>query len=589
MNVRKEKKNKGITLIALIITIIVLLILAGVSLSTLVGDNGILTNAQTATIKTKFTSYKEELGMNAMDDTGIYASGNKLKQFIHNIQDQDIDKFVIIKSKLIYIGNNEFEANVAKSIGLGGVDGEASDSSAAIKEIQSIISGVIDVKDEFKSKIPTDDEALLTETEHTNNADGLIGTRLFDRNELNMTNHTWNILDEYNTKNEKTVRYGTGYYWLKKGTIYKINGEDIEFKNNYVVDYSKNEYIVVSGRAVNWNETATLAVADGLVLNVDPMSLANGEWKNNTTNKTYEQELAIANNIEDEETRATELNNVRNQNFYNFYVTNPKTNVQTDTGIQKTGDVVYDSSSKALKFNESSYNTAGEGGYLKELGTGIDFKDGFTFELYGNMSRLRYRNGVNSVAKYMSLFCRIPSLTSFYGNSLRFGYTERNGICKFFSSSSWVGSGEGLYTQSYLDYYTVDGMVITLDGLGYTSGDEVFIQYIYIAFDETKNVNYKSKYYDEYMIQNKVDKLLYYINGRLFGYTYYGSDSYEAGLSVWGGNDCPFFLGVCPWDSNGNLYYLKGKVYSTRLYQVPMSTDEVKKSYDLTLKYRSSF
>ena len=41
---RKTKENKGITLIALVITIIVLLILAGVSIATLTGNNGILTN-----------------------------------------------------------------------------------------------------------------------------------------------------------------------------------------------------------------------------------------------------------------------------------------------------------------------------------------------------------------------------------------------------------------------------------------------------------------------------------------------------------------------------------------------------------------
>ena len=42
------KNNKAITLIALIVTIIVLLILAGVSIATLTGDNGLLTKAQEA-------------------------------------------------------------------------------------------------------------------------------------------------------------------------------------------------------------------------------------------------------------------------------------------------------------------------------------------------------------------------------------------------------------------------------------------------------------------------------------------------------------------------------------------------------------
>ena len=48
----KVKTNKGITLIALVITIIVLLILAGVSIAMLTGENGILTQAQNAKNRT---------------------------------------------------------------------------------------------------------------------------------------------------------------------------------------------------------------------------------------------------------------------------------------------------------------------------------------------------------------------------------------------------------------------------------------------------------------------------------------------------------------------------------------------------------
>lgn len=44
----KTKEAKGITLIALVITIIVLLILAGVTIATLTGDNGILKQADKA-------------------------------------------------------------------------------------------------------------------------------------------------------------------------------------------------------------------------------------------------------------------------------------------------------------------------------------------------------------------------------------------------------------------------------------------------------------------------------------------------------------------------------------------------------------
>ena len=41
------KQNNGLTLIALVITIIVLLILAGVSLALTIGNNGILSRATT--------------------------------------------------------------------------------------------------------------------------------------------------------------------------------------------------------------------------------------------------------------------------------------------------------------------------------------------------------------------------------------------------------------------------------------------------------------------------------------------------------------------------------------------------------------
>ncbi len=53
------RKNKGITLIALVITIIVLLILAGVSIATLTGENGILTKATEAKEKNNLANLKD--------------------------------------------------------------------------------------------------------------------------------------------------------------------------------------------------------------------------------------------------------------------------------------------------------------------------------------------------------------------------------------------------------------------------------------------------------------------------------------------------------------------------------------------------
>ena len=57
------KQEKGITLIALVITIIVLLILAAVSISTLTGENGILIKGSNAKIETEHASVLEQLRM----------------------------------------------------------------------------------------------------------------------------------------------------------------------------------------------------------------------------------------------------------------------------------------------------------------------------------------------------------------------------------------------------------------------------------------------------------------------------------------------------------------------------------------------
>ena len=57
------KNNSGITLIALVITIIVLLILAGVSIAMLTGQNGILTQAQNASEQTEVGAEKEAISL----------------------------------------------------------------------------------------------------------------------------------------------------------------------------------------------------------------------------------------------------------------------------------------------------------------------------------------------------------------------------------------------------------------------------------------------------------------------------------------------------------------------------------------------
>ena len=88
-------KNKGITLIALVITIVVLLILAGVTIATLTGDNGIITRTNQAKEETEKAGAKEKVQMEvagSFDEHGNFDM-DKLKENLKEnlgLQESDI-------------------------------------------------------------------------------------------------------------------------------------------------------------------------------------------------------------------------------------------------------------------------------------------------------------------------------------------------------------------------------------------------------------------------------------------------------------------------------------------------------------------
>ena len=61
------KENKGVTLVALVITIIVLLILAGVTLSMVMGDSGIFSKANKASTETTISSAKDAVRLATLE------------------------------------------------------------------------------------------------------------------------------------------------------------------------------------------------------------------------------------------------------------------------------------------------------------------------------------------------------------------------------------------------------------------------------------------------------------------------------------------------------------------------------------------
>ena len=90
----KTKENKGVTLIALAVTIIIMLILAGVTISALTGNSGITTNAKKARDAQKNAQTLESLQLMFMD----YNIGEKdeetISQYLESkVRSGDIDEF----------------------------------------------------------------------------------------------------------------------------------------------------------------------------------------------------------------------------------------------------------------------------------------------------------------------------------------------------------------------------------------------------------------------------------------------------------------------------------------------------------------
>ena len=63
----KTKEVRGITIISLVVTIVVLLILAGISINAVIGDNGIIKKAQNSAELTKESEAKEIINRTVME------------------------------------------------------------------------------------------------------------------------------------------------------------------------------------------------------------------------------------------------------------------------------------------------------------------------------------------------------------------------------------------------------------------------------------------------------------------------------------------------------------------------------------------
>ncbi|MFR3919976.1 MAG: leucine-rich repeat protein [Clostridia bacterium] len=140
LNIEVKENKKGITLVALVVTIVVLLILAGVSLNLLIGNNGIITRAKQAKISNDLSSYKEQLAMFIADkktenpefyESSLTAGKNNLyyntktsedektiKDIIKDVKDEYLDSLEVVKGKLTVNTKDKNIIKVAQAVGV---------------------------------------------------------------------------------------------------------------------------------------------------------------------------------------------------------------------------------------------------------------------------------------------------------------------------------------------------------------------------------------------------------------------------------------------------------------------------------------
>ena len=140
MNFVMNKNERAITLIALVITIIVIMILAGTSISMIMGQNGVISNSIQAKMKNELAEYKEQYNLflidkkmenSEFDEETLFAGKDTLryntqkdgetgtiKDICPKISNDWIDKFEIRKGNIIIDTKDKTEINVAQGLGI---------------------------------------------------------------------------------------------------------------------------------------------------------------------------------------------------------------------------------------------------------------------------------------------------------------------------------------------------------------------------------------------------------------------------------------------------------------------------------------
>lgn len=235
------KTNKGITLIALIITIIVLLILAGISISMLSGDNGILNKAVQAKDATRGGEVQETVALEAANNAGAeYLGGTKktrpqvISELHANGKLTDAEVATLEENDVITIGGITIDFSVL---------GPISNAKTLVQAFKDREINVGDYITNYNLTLNNSNATASLTTEETG-FDG--GTQTYKVN----TNTTWRVLGLNKDETQLVITTGSP---IKK-----------EMDSSATEDWKKDPYLYLD-KAEGWYNTNDKLVPNNIL------------------------------------------------------------------------------------------------------------------------------------------------------------------------------------------------------------------------------------------------------------------------------------------------------------------------------------
>ena len=290
---QKEKFNQGITLVALVVTIVVLLILAGVSLNLVLGENGIISKAREASTKTVQAQQNSEIEMNLLEQelanatkepdpaegvkmpTGFYyVGGTKTSGIVISDNVNDKDKY---KNKAVVgtdlLGNqyvwipcttDNTSSDLQYTRTEWGVEVDGDDNSRAIKDELTLTDASVTYSDaDTANGINADvSKEIVAQIKAEKTSVAKYGGYYIGRYEVGKNGDT--AVVKYNQTPYASITWSTAYGLAKKiitnseATSYLCSSYAWDTAVNFIQNNStaKNYATSIEGFNGNWNPQA---------------------------------------------------------------------------------------------------------------------------------------------------------------------------------------------------------------------------------------------------------------------------------------------------------------------------------------------